>query len=115
MTPEELEKETKRLRIMTQLTQLPSAWQILTPIEVDKFTDELFTKATEYLKWFDGRLATYKPTGEQLDLLWHHIDDGKFGADAKTGKWYTSIKTIKEEHAKASNLAELKAQIEGMI
>tara|TARA_Y100000004_G_scaffold10125_1_gene11027 strand:+ start:346 stop:693 length:348 start_codon:yes stop_codon:yes gene_type:complete len=115
MTPEEMEKEMERLRIMTQLTQLPSAWQILTPIEVDKFTDELFTKATEYLKWFNGRLTTYKPTGEQLDLLWHDIDDGKFGTEAKTGQWYTSIKDIKEEHAKASNLAELKAQIEGMI
>ena len=38
MTPEELEKETKRLRIMTQLTQLPSAWQITAPIDPDKFT-----------------------------------------------------------------------------
>ena len=72
-------------------------------------------KWDQYLKWFDGRLTTYKPTGEQLDLLWHDIDDGKFGADAKTGQWYTSIKAIKEKHAKASNLAELKAQIEGMI
>ena len=115
MTPEEIEKEPKRLRIMTQLTQLPAPWQILTPIEMDKFTDEFFTKATEYLEWFDGRINTYKPTGEQLDLLWHDIDDGKFGAEAKTGQWYTSIKTIKEDHAKASNLAELKAEIESSL
>ena len=115
MTEEEIAKEGERLRIMLQLTQLPSAWQITAPIEVEKFTDELFTKATEYLKWFDGRINTYKPTGEQLDLLWHDIDDGKLGADAKTGQWYTSIKTIKDTHAKASNLAELKSQIEALI
>ena len=53
MTPEDIEKEEKRLRIMAQLTQLPSAWQITAPIEVDKFTDEFFTKATKYLEWFD--------------------------------------------------------------
>ena len=95
-----MEKEMERLRIMTQLTQLPSAWQILTPIEVDKFTDELFTKATEYLKWFDGRLATYKPTGEQLDLLWHDIDQGKLD---KTGGFYNTIKGIKDRNPKPSS------------
>ena len=57
----------------------------------------------------------YYLLGEQLDQLWHDIDDGKFGAEAKTGQWYTSIKTIKEDHAKASNLAELKAEIESSL
>jgi|TARA_R100000482_G_C5092105_1_gene131358 hypothetical protein len=42
----------------------------------------------------------YKSTKEQLDLLWHDIDDGKFGADAKTGAWYLDVKAVKERFPK---------------
>ncbi len=37
---------------------------------------------------------------EQLDQLWHDIDGGKFGTDAKSGTWYSSIKTVKERFPK---------------
>ena len=46
------------------------------------------------------RVAAYKPIKDQLDMLWHDIDDGKFGADAKTGSFYASIKAIKDAHPK---------------
>ena len=36
----------------------------------------------------------------ELDLLWHDIDDGKFGADAKTGAWYLDVKAVKERFPK---------------
>ena len=42
----------------------------------------------------------YKSLPDQLDQLWHDIDDGKFGADAKTGSFYASIKAIKDAHPK---------------
>ena len=35
--------------------------------------------------------------GEQLDNLWHDIDEGKLD---KTGKFYTSIKSIKDKYPK---------------
>ena len=38
---------------------------------------------------------------EELDLLWHDIDDGKFGADAKTGGFYTTIKALKDKYPKS--------------
>ena len=37
----------------------------------------------------------------ELDLLWHDIDDGKLGADAKTGGFYTTIKSLKDKYPKS--------------
>ena len=37
----------------------------------------------------------------ELDLLWHDIDDGKLGADAKTGGFYTTIKALKDKYPKS--------------
>jgi len=44
----------------------------------------------------------YKSLPDQLDQLYHDIDDGKFGADAKTGAWYTAIKAVKDKYTKPS-------------
>ena len=44
----------------------------------------------------------YKGIAEQLDLLWHDIDNGKLGADAKTGGFYTTIKALKDKYPKPS-------------
>ena len=38
---------------------------------------------------------------KELDLLWHDIDDGKLGADAKTGGFYTTIKALKDKYPKS--------------
>ena len=38
--------------------------------------------------------------GIQLEKLYDDIDAGKFGADAKTGQFYTFIKTIKDNNPK---------------
>ena len=36
----------------------------------------------------------------QLDQLYHDIDDGKFGEDAKTGSWYVGITSVKQQYPK---------------
>ena len=43
------------------------------------------------------RQEGYEAIGEQLDKLWHDIDEGKLD---KTGSFYTSIKTIKDRWSK---------------
>ena len=43
-------------------------------------------RKTEYLSW-----------NEQLDKLWHDIDDGKLD---KTGSWYKHIKAVKDANSK---------------
>ena len=42
----------------------------------------------------------YKSLPDQLDQLYHDIDDGKFGTDAKTGAWYAAIKAVKDKYTK---------------
>ena len=44
----------------------------------------------------------YNSLPDQLDQLYHDIDDGKFGADAKTGAWYTAVKAVKDKYTKPS-------------
>lgn len=43
------------------------------------------------------RAAKFKPIKEQLDDLWHDIDNGLFGESVKTGAFYVGIKAIKDE------------------
>lgn len=42
----------------------------------------------------------YGTLQNQLDMLWHDIDNGLFGDSAKTGEWYQYIKNIKDQHPK---------------
>ena len=42
----------------------------------------------------------YAGFDEQLDQLYHDIDDGKLGADAKTGTWYQAVKKVKDDTPK---------------
>jgi hypothetical protein len=64
----------------------------------------------------DGDIASAKPIQEypilrkpeygelnaQLDMLFHDIDNGLFGDNAKTGTWYNHIKTIKTKYPKTN-------------
>ena len=52
----------------------------------ENLVDVLDTRKTEYLSW-----------EEQLDKLYHDIDDGKLD---KTGSWYTHIKAVKDANSK---------------
>ena len=47
-----------------------------------------------------GTTAGYPNIRTQLDQLWHDIDSGKFGADAKTGDWFVGITSVKTAIAK---------------
>tara|TARA_B100000686_G_scaffold52536_1_gene56425 strand:+ start:184 stop:528 length:345 start_codon:yes stop_codon:yes gene_type:complete len=43
------------------------------------------------------RIDAYEYIGDQLDKLWHDIDDGKLD---KTGSWYLAIKAVKDANPK---------------
>lgn len=46
-----------------------------------------------------GKRKSYYPTvTKQLDMLYHDIDAGKFGADAKTGSFYLARKAVKDKY-----------------
>ena len=46
------------------------------------------------------RAAYYQSIGEQLDKLYHDIDSGKLGNDAKTGDFYVGRKAVKDKYPK---------------
>ena len=48
----------------------------------------------------DGGAPGYKAIAEQLDQIWHHIDDG--GTLDKNCQWYKDVKSVKTTFAKGS-------------
>jgi len=46
------------------------------------------------------RAAYYETLGTQLDKLYHDIDSGKLGNDAKTGDFYVGRKAVKDKYPK---------------
>ena len=59
--------------------------------------------ATQYIRnrQYEGT-KTYPELPEQLDQLFRDVTAGKFGADAQTGEWYTTIKEVKDTNQKPS-------------
>ncbi len=56
---------------------------------------EASDSATDY---FRKRSAAYPEIGDQLDQLWHDIDNGKLD---KTGSWYLAVKAVKDANPKS--------------
>jgi|TARA_Y100000114_G_scaffold153616_1_gene173918 hypothetical protein len=46
------------------------------------------------------RAAYYETMTLQLDKLYHDIDSGKLGDDAKTGNFYLGRKAVKDKYPK---------------
>ena len=49
-----------------------------------------------------GTTSGYISLQNQLDQLYHDINAGKFGADAKTGEWFVGISSVKTAFPKPS-------------
>ena len=69
-----------RTEVVAKLNELRAAWD-----------------AQEYSR---TRFSEYPHVEVQFALLYDDIAAGKFGEDAKTGDWFTTIKAIKDRHPK---------------
>ena len=49
-----------------------------------------------------GTTAGYDRISDQLDQLYHDIESGKFGADAKSGKWFVGVTSVKKSFPKST-------------
>jgi len=47
------------------------------------------------------RRRAYGDWKNQLDEIYHDIDSGKLGEDAKTGTWYLAVKKVKDDNPKS--------------
>ena len=66
-------------------------------------------KLEEINRWSKDRRNQYDQFVNQLDQLWHDIDDDKLD---KTGKWYKAIKKVKDDNPKPENLDELQKELD---
>ena len=65
----------------------------------DEMVAEQEAKDTEFeaKRYQNDRKNVYPNVGDQLDALWHAIDEDKLD---KTSEFYTMIKTVKDAHPK---------------
>ena len=61
-----------------------------------EITAELNDMKAEYASYAGKRKRVYPGVNDQLDQLFHDIEDGKLD---KTGSWYTAIKAIKDANS----------------
>ena len=64
----------------------------------DRETDTFKKKPPYQSTGLEDRLGNYPTFGEQFDMLWNDINDGKLGEDAKSGSWYLAIKAVKDKY-----------------
>jgi len=77
--------------------QLLSEGRIPTFAQVKTRLDELVAEYDSYAGKRE-RVNQYPAITDQLDMLFHAIDDGQLGESAKTSEFYTTIKTIKDTY-----------------
>ena len=66
-------------------------------VEENLSTDEWNKKRFDQELWDVKRKSEYPIIGDQLDLLWHAIDEGTLD---KTSDFYTSLKATKDKYPK---------------
>ena len=89
--------------LLSDASKIPTKEQVLA--EVARIKNQEIYKLQRSGQIFDGDATTdgiYPSIGDQLDLLWHDIDDGKLGDTAKTSSFYTTIKNVKDSSPKPS-------------
>ncbi len=76
---------------------------------------EIVEKIQQLNGYSHARANEYQTIAEQLDMIFKDIDAGCFGENAKTGIWYTHIKTIKDANPKPENPEVLETELQQLI
>ena len=103
-------KNYDNLRLNAKVWNFDGTELIDNPITKLPTEEELNAKLAEMQSTWDennqsyklNRFAEYPDVKEQLAMLYHDIDSGKFGADAKKSSFYKSIKSVKSKYPKPS-------------
>ena len=74
------------------------------PVDIDetKVAEEVKRLQADYdsKQYQRDRADAYPELKEQLDLLWHAIDDGKFNVKSKETDFYKKLKAVKDANPK---------------
>ena len=89
---------------VTNSSELMDAMTIhgTTIVDFDTVVSNAQAKQTGDNGYKFNRAMAYPILGEQLDQLFHDIDAGLLGEDAKTGSWYLALKEVKDNNPKPS-------------
>lgn len=66
-------------------------------------TDNDITTAQSINEYPYLRKPEYGEINNQLDKLYHDINNGLFGENAKTGTWFNHVKNVKEKYPKTTS------------
>ena len=69
-------------------------------------------KFEKILEWRNNRVRDYKGIADQLDMIYHDINNGKLDKD---GEWYKAVKKVKDDNPKPDNLSELEQELADLI
>tara|TARA_R100000008_G_C3585267_1_gene171736 strand:- start:1952 stop:2143 length:192 start_codon:yes stop_codon:yes gene_type:complete len=61
----------------------------------------LAVNLTKTQTYTEDRQNEYPKIKNQMDMLWHAIDDGVFGNSAKSTDFYTQLKAVKDKYPKS--------------
>jgi hypothetical protein len=81
-------------------------WQDSRPLPTWAEIEEVYTRlvaewhANSYQR---ARKIKYPEIEDQLDTLWHDINNGIFGETAKTSAWFSSIREVKDQIPKSND------------
>lgn len=75
---------------------------------------EIKEKIEELNGWRVQRESRYGSLVAQIEMIYDDIEAGHFGEQAKNGKWYMFIKSIKDEIIKP-DVASIKAELDTLI
>lgn len=75
---------------------------------------KLMAKFHELNSWRNERIRQYGSIQDQLDSLFDDIEAGLFGEQAKTGKWYNHIKSVKSNIEKP-DVKAIQAELDRLI
>ena len=77
---------------------------IVVPVQSDIDTARTELNKTKYRtdRVSFGSTVHYPSIPTQLDQLYHDINSGKFGSEAKNGDWFVGISSVKTKYPKPS-------------
>lgn len=76
---------------------------------IDEFDYKDFVESTAYI---DARKEAYPDIGDQLDMIWHAMDEGKL---PKNNDFYTKIKEVKDLYPKVESSYETEVKLQAFV
>lgn len=83
-------------RVVDSLNGLDSSW-VSAPSKLHSIGHNINDTITNPYQYREDRQQAYPELADQLDMLWHAIDNGTLD---KTSDFYITLKEVKDQHPK---------------